>query len=97
MRTAFILLATFPLSGCLAAEVITAPIDAVTTTQSEADEDRGKALRKREERLGKLERQYRKERKDCDNGDREACAKAANISAEIQELLPTIPAEPDRR
>ena len=96
MRTALILLAGFPLSGCIVAEVVTAPIDAVTTTQSEADEDSGKALRKREERLGKLERQYRKEREDCDQGDKKACAKAAEISAEIKEILPTIPVEPDR-
>ena len=80
MRTALLMLATMPLSGCLAAEIVTAPIDAITTTQSEADEDRGKALRKREERLGKLERQYRKEREDCDDGDKKACAKAAEIS-----------------
>ncbi len=95
MRIIILPLAASLLSGCLVAEVVTAPIDAVTTTQSEADEDRGKALRKREERLGKLERQYRKEREDCDEGDKEACAKAAEINAEIQEILPTIPTDPD--
>lgn len=97
MRVTLALLITLPLSGCLVAEVVTAPIDAVTTTQSEADEDRGKALRKREERLGRLERQYRKQREDCDRGNRDACAKAAEISAEIEAILPTIPVEPDRR
>ena len=94
MRIALILLAALPLSGCVVAEVVTAPIDAVTTTQSEADEDRGKALRQREEKLGKLERQYREEREDCDKGDQDACEKASEINAEIQAILPTIPTDP---
>ena len=92
-------LISFPLSGCVvsaAAEVITAPIDALTTTKSERDEDRGRELRKREERLGKLERRYRKQTEDCQEGDQEACAKARETYDEIQELLPTIPVEPDR-
>ena len=79
-----------------AAEVITAPIDALTTTKSERDEDRGRELRKREERLGKLERRYREQTEDCQAGDQEACLKARETYDEIQELLPTIPVEPDR-
>ena len=94
MRIILVPLALLSLSGCVVAEVVTAPIDAVTTTQSEADEDRGKALRQREERLGKLEREYREEREDCDKGDEDACAKAAEINEEIQQILPTIPADP---
>ncbi|MEO0698198.1 MAG: hypothetical protein AAFY81_00600 [Pseudomonadota bacterium] len=94
MRIAILLLAAVPLSGCVVAEVVTDPIDAVTTTQSEADEDRGKALRQREEKLGKLERQYREEREDCDKGDQDACVKAAELNAEIQAILPTIPTDP---
>ncbi|MCS6986454.1 MAG: hypothetical protein NZM40_03320 [Sphingomonadaceae bacterium] len=52
------------LAGCMAAKVVTLPVkaagtaietawDAATTTQREADEDRGKALRKAEERAAR--------------------------------------------
>lgn len=95
------------LSGCLAkaaADVVTAPIrigsravDLATTSQSEADEARGREIRRREEQLGKLEREYREQREDCDDGDRNACEEAAEIYEEIQELLPTIPVERDDR
>ena len=93
------------LSGCLvktAANVVTAPVrvgskavDLATTSQSEADEARGREIRRREERLGKLEREYRNLSADCDRGDRRACEEAREVYAEIQEILPTIPAEPD--
>jgi hypothetical protein len=52
---AFCLVASLTLSGCLAAKVVTLPIkaaaagiDAVTTSQKEADEKRGREARKRE-------------------------------------------------
>lgn len=93
------------LSGCLvktAADVVTAPVrigakavDLATTSQSEADEARGREIRKREERLGKLEREYRKESEDCAQGDRGACEDAREIRAEMDELMPSIPVEPD--
>ena len=102
----FLACASLTLSGCLvrtASKVVTAPVDLasgavdkVTTSQSEADENRGREIRKREEKLGKLEREYRKEREKCDDGNRSACARAVEISEEIEEILPTIPAEPDR-
>ncbi len=38
-------------------------------------------MRKREERLGKLERSYSKHRRQCDDGDRDAC-EAAHDEAE---------------
>ena len=68
MRNLFLMLAAFPLlSGCVvgtvaktAVDVVTLPVkvasagvDAVTTSQSEADERRGRELRKEEERRGK--------------------------------------------
>lgn len=97
--------ASFALSGCIArtaASVITAPVrvaskavDVATTSQSEADENRGREIRKREEKLGKLEREYGKQSAKCDNGDQDACGEAREIYAEMQEILPTIPAEPD--
>ncbi|MBV7265608.1 hypothetical protein [Erythrobacter ani] len=94
------------LSGCLvkaAADVATAPIrvgskavDLATTSQSEADEKRGREIRKREERLGKLDRRYNDEIEDCRDGDQAACEDARATYAEIQEIMPTVPAEPDR-
>ena len=96
--------AAFLLSGCLstAGKIITAPVrvagsavDAVTTSQSEADEKRGRELRKREEKLGKMQRQYEKHLRQCDRGDRQACDKARNDYADMQYLKPG--AAPQRR
>lgn len=108
MRARLVLiLAPFPLAlgGCVVgavADVVTAPVrvgakavDLATTSQSEADEARGREIRKREERLGKLERRYEEEVEDCRDGDRGACRDAEETYAEIQELLPTIPYEPE--
>ena len=93
------------LSGCLvrtAANVATAPVrvvskgvDLATTSQSEADENRGREIRRREERLGRLERDYRKQSEKCEDGNRRACEEARVTYAEIQEILPTIPYEPE--
>ena len=106
-RSCILLTLTAPLllGGCVAGvvkDVVTAPIrigskavDLATTSQSEADEKRGREIRKREERLGKLERQYAKERKKCDAGDAGACEDARERYGEIQEILPTIPVEPE--
>jgi hypothetical protein len=41
-------------------------VDVLTTSQAEADEKRGRALRKHEECLGKEERQARKEHREPD-------------------------------
>jgi hypothetical protein len=97
--------ASLMLSGCIGTvvDVATLPVraagkavDLATTSQSEADEKRGRELRKREERLGKLERSYAKQSRKCDEGSEEACAEARATYAEMQELMPTIPAEPQR-
>ena len=92
------------LSGCLAraaSSVITAPVkvaskaaDLATTSQSEADENRGREIRRREARLAKLERQYREESEDCADGNRGACKDAEKTREEIEELLPQVPLEP---
>lgn len=84
------------LGGCLAQaalDVATAPVrvagkavDLATTSQSESDENRGRALRQREEQLGKLERQYEKQRRRCDDGNRDACEKADDIAGEMNDL-----------
>jgi hypothetical protein len=90
--------AAFLLSGCVvrtAADVVTAPVriasgavDAATTSQSEADEKRGRELRKREEEYARLDRQYTRLLKQCRDGDRVACNKASGVWAEMQLLLP---------
>ena len=84
------------LTGCVAKtalDVVTAPVrvvskgvDLATTSQSEADEKRGRELRKREEQLGKLEREWESEQRDCRDGERKACRKADEIAEEIREL-----------
>ena len=80
------------LSGCvsLVSDVVTAPIkivsktaDVLTTSQSEADEKRGREMRKREESLGKLSRQRDKAREKCDDGNKDACARAADLDEQI--------------
>ncbi len=62
----FLPLVALPLSACIArtaVDVVTLPVkavgagvDAVTTSQSEADEKRGREIRKQEERVGKARR-----------------------------------------
>ena len=100
-------LASLALQGCVAKAVVgvvTLPVravgagvDAATTSQSEADENRGREIRKREERLGELERDYARQMKRCDTGDDEACEKAQAVKAEMKAIMPGIPVEPDRR
>lgn len=92
------------LQGCVAKtafDIATAPVraagkavDLATTSQSEADEKRGRELREREERLGQLERRYDRQLRDCRDGDRRACSNAQTTYAEIQVLLPQVPAPP---
>ncbi len=96
-------LALLLLPGCIAKtalDVATAPVkvagkgvDLATTSQSEADEKRGRELRKREERLGKLERQWHEYDRECSAGVEAACSRRSETAAEIAELRPTIPAE----
>lgn len=98
--------ATLALQGCLAKtafDVATAPVrvaskgvDLATTSQSEADRNRGRELRKREAKLGKLQREYADQNKDCVKGDDSACEAARITYNQIQDLSPTVPAEPDR-
>ncbi|UYV16258.1 hypothetical protein [Porphyrobacter sp. ULC335] len=97
--------AALALQGCLAraaVDVVTLPVRAVskgvdvaTTSQSEADEKRGRDIRKREERLGKLERDYDKQMERCADGNDEACDKAQAIRAEMKAIMPGVPVEPD--
>lgn len=72
-RIALAFFAALALSGCIAKtalDIVTLPVkaagaavDAVTTSQSEADEKRGRELRKAEEREGKAARKRARERR----------------------------------
>lgn len=94
MLTAVVLAAS--LSGCIAraaVDMVTLPVravgagvDAATTSQSEADEKRGREVRRREEALGKLDRSYRKHSEQCQRGDDEACEAARDEYAQIQDM-----------
>jgi hypothetical protein len=98
--------AALMLQGCLAKtafDVATAPVrvaskgvDLATTSQSEADQNRGREIRRREERLGQLERDYDKQNKACAKGDQRACQTARTTYDQIQAVLPTVPVEPER-
>jgi len=98
-------IAALSLSGCLAKtalDVATAPVrvaskavDLATTSQSEADQKRGREIRQREERLGQLQRERDKNEKECFEGDNRACAMLSQINAEIKFLMPQIPYEPE--
>jgi hypothetical protein len=91
------------LHGCLAKtalDVATLPVkvagravDLATTSQAEADQKRGRQLRQREERLGKLQREYDSLTKKCSDGDRNACQEQQRVYAEIQLILPTVPVD----
>ncbi len=95
---------SLPLGGCLAKtalDVATAPVriasgavDLATTSQSEADEKRGRELRKREEELGRIERRYERELRNCRDGDRRACSRAQTTYAELQAVARTLPPPP---
>ncbi len=102
----FAALAAVSLSGCLAktvVDVVTLPVkvvsksvDLATTSQSEADQKRGREVRRREEKLGKLQRDYDKQAKNCAGGDQDACAKRDAVHAEMEKLMPGVPVEPGR-
>ncbi len=92
------------LGGCVAStlvDVATAPVraagkvaDWATTSQDEADRERGREIREREERLGELQRDYAELEQECVEGDDDACREAVAVRQEMDELIPTIPVEP---
>lgn len=105
VRMVAVVAAAFALQGCLAKtaiDVATLPVraaskgvDLATTSQSEADQKRGREIRQREERLGRLQRDYDRQLTRCTDGDRRACEQARTTYAEMQVLLPSIPVEPN--
>ena len=97
-------LAALALHGCVArtlVNVATAPVraagqaaDWATTSQDEADRERGREIRRREEQLGELSEDYEELQEDCLDGDNDACREAVAMRAEMDELRAGIPAEP---
>lgn len=95
--------AALALQGCLAKtaiDVATAPVkiasktvDLATTSQSEADQKRGREIRKREERLARLDKVHREKEQECLAGNDRACREAVEVRREIEELLPAVPLE----
>jgi hypothetical protein len=101
-RLVLLLLMPLALGGCVArtlVNVATAPvrvaskgIDLVTTSQAEADQKRGRELRKLEERYGKLERDWRKADRRCSDGSSQTCLERDTIAAEMDRIRPLLPA-----
>jgi len=96
-------LAALLLQGCLAKtalDVVTLPVkvaskgvDMATTSQSEADQKRGREIRQREERLGKLQREFDKLQGQCLDGDRRACERQSEVKGQIDAIMPSVPYE----
>jgi len=109
VRLIVALAAGLALQGCLAKAVLDTAVgaaslpvkvasrgvDLATTSQSEADQARGREIRRREERLGELQLNYERQMNRCGDGDRRACDQARETYAEMQVLLPSIPLEPE--
>lgn len=102
MKVPVVLALLLVLPGCTAVsaatKLATAPVrvaskavDVATVSQSERDEQRGRELRQQEVRLGKLDREYRKQSVACDQGDDQACVRRDAAWREIQELTPDQP------
>ncbi len=84
------------LASCVSTvkSVVTAPVKAAgqvvdwsTTSQDEADRNRGRAMREREERLGKLSRQRDKAAEKCERGDHDQCRRAEVLNHEIEAVM----------
>lgn len=98
-------LAAFALGGCgvgTIVDVVTAPVrvagkaaDLATTSQSEADEKRGRDLRHLEARYARLEREARNEGQRCADGQSAACFKRDAILTEMDLIRDQLPVRPD--
>lgn len=97
MRSVFLSVACLGLlGGCVStvANVVTAPVrvagkavDLATTSQSEADEKRGRQLREREEEIRRLERSYSRNARRCREGDVDACEDAERDYERLDRLV----------
>ncbi len=87
-------LATAPVrAGARAVNTTASVYDRVTVSQSEQDEKRGREIRKREERYGRLSRDYDRARRDCSSGEEGACDAARQIYAEMDAMRSSVPEE----
>ena len=97
MRAILLVMLAVPLlGGCVSAvkTVVTAPVKAVgkvadwsTTSQDESDRNRGRQLREREEKLGKLSRQRDKAAEKCRDGNEDQCQRAEVLEHEIEAVM----------
>ena len=104
IRSIAVVAAALALQGCLAktaVDVVTLPVkvassavDVATTSQSEADQKRGREIRQREEQLGRLQRDYDRQMERCGDGNQGACEDARKTYAQMQLLMPGVPIEP---
>lgn len=93
--------AALVLQGCLAKTVVdvaTLPVKAAsktvdwaTTSQDEADRNRGRQLRRDEERYGKLKRDYSRQSDKCQRGNQRACQDAQATLDEMETLRSQLP------
>ncbi|MDF8333015.1 hypothetical protein [Novosphingobium cyanobacteriorum] len=89
-------LATAPVRmGARAVDTTADAYDRLTVSQSERDQKRGREIRQREERLGRLSREYGRARMRCDDGDDRACERAYGLRRELDALSPRVPYEGD--
>lgn len=88
-------LAALPVRGTSkAVEAGSTLVDVATVSQSERDQKRGQDIRRREERLGELEREYHKQSRRCADGRDDACRKRDAAYTEMRRLMPSVPYEP---
>lgn len=89
-------LATMPVrGGARALETGADAYDRLTVSQSERDQKRGRQIRQREERYGRLARDYDRARADCREGDDGACDDARRLYREMDLLRASVPYEPE--
>lgn len=96
VASSMVSLATAPVKAGARAVSTTADVyDRVTVSQSERDEKRGRQIRQREERYGRLSRDYDRARSRCTRGNQDACDAARSLYGELEALRPSVPYEPE--
>ncbi|MFM2372744.1 MAG: hypothetical protein RIS85_2466 [Pseudomonadota bacterium] len=90
-------LATAPVRvGARAVNTTADAYDRMTVSDSERDQKRGREIRQREERYGRLSRDYDKASRDCRKGDDDACDDARRIYHDMNMMRGSVPYEPER-
>jgi hypothetical protein len=62
-------------------------VDWSTTSQEEADRNRGRALRERDEKIDKLNKDRQKALQRCERGNRGQCERAQILDHEMEALM----------